>query len=41
MQTWRRVLYRANVLTQSWLHRNAFLVGALCGGILTLLVIVH
>jgi hypothetical protein len=41
MQTWRRVLYRANVLTEQWLHRHAFLMGAICGGTLTLLFILH
>jgi hypothetical protein len=35
----RRVVYRAAVLTERWLHRNAFLVGALAGCTLTLLVL--
>lgn len=40
MEIWRRVLYRAGVLTEDWVHRNAFTVGLLFGGSLTLLLII-
>jgi hypothetical protein len=40
MHVWRRVLYRAQVLTEDWVHRNAFTLGLMFGGGLTLLVLV-
>jgi hypothetical protein len=45
MHLWRRVLYRAEVLTENWMHNHAFEVGLLFGGSLsllaTLLIVVH
>jgi dienelactone hydrolase len=42
MQLWRRVLYRARVLTQQWIQHNAFVLGMCFGGTLTLvLILVH
>jgi len=32
-------MYRSQVLTENWMHRNAFAVGLLFGAGLTLLVI--
>jgi hypothetical protein len=39
MHLWRRVFYRAQVLTETWVHQNAFVLGVLFGGGLTLLVL--
>ncbi len=42
MQLFRRILYRAQVLTQTWVHQNAFFLGVLFGGSLTLtIILVH
>jgi hypothetical protein len=35
----RRVAYRARILTQDWIHRNAFLLGLTSGATLTVLVL--
>jgi hypothetical protein len=35
----RRVIYRARVLTERWVDRNAFLVGLILGGTVTTLVL--
>ncbi len=42
MELWRRILYRASVLTERWAHQNAFFIGLVFGGSLTLaVVLVH
>jgi hypothetical protein len=35
----RRIAYRATVLTERWLHKNAFVVGLLAGGTFTVLIL--
>ncbi len=35
----RRIAYRATVLTERWLHANAFLIGLLAGSSFTILLL--
>ena len=35
----RRIVYRATVLTERWLHANAFMIGMFAGCTMTLLVL--
>jgi hypothetical protein len=39
MLTTQRILYRARVLTENWLAKNAFGIGMASGATLTILVI--
>jgi hypothetical protein len=39
MIPWKRVVYRARILTDRWVQHNAFTLGLVFGGALTLLVI--
>lgn len=38
MILWTRILYRARILTDHWIQRNAFTLGLFVGGGLTLLL---
>ena len=40
MFLWKRVVYRARILTDHWVQRNAFILGLFVGGGLTLLVLI-
>lgn len=39
MFLWKRVVYRARILIDHWVQRNAFMLGLVFGGAVTLLVI--
>jgi hypothetical protein len=42
MHLWRRVLYRARVLTDRWVQKHAFELGIAFGGsVALLLILVH